>query len=64
MVGEDVVRRVKALTHKHGRRKAALLLGVGDSTLDAARDYGRMNRATYERLMAGLERAEREETAA
>ena len=60
---EDDSRRVRRIVGDLGKRAAAELLGVGEPTLEAAMDQGRMQRATYERLFAGVAKYEEERAA-
>jgi len=58
MVPRETSMRVEQLVSRVGRREAMRLLGVSAATLDAARDEGRMQRATLERLHEALAAAE------
>lgn len=52
--------RVRMLIQRLGSIRAAkMALGISDQTFAAARDEGRMLRATYEKLLSALARAER-----
>jgi hypothetical protein len=56
---EEESARVRCLIAKLGTVRAALrVLGVSKSTLDAARDCGRIERKTRDRLLETLARAE------
>lgn len=50
---EDALRLDRFIV-KVGRRHAPALLGVGDATLESARDQGRMLETTRDRLFAAL----------
>lgn len=60
LVGDDVQRRTRAVTALVGTRKAPGVLGIGQATLDAAREGGRLRPETKARLLEALERAELE----
>lgn len=59
VVSYEDSRRVDAFVQRVGFRAAVRLLGVGESTLRAGMDQGRMLQATHGRLFAALEREER-----
>lgn len=50
--------RVERYIARVGLGNAAKLLHVGEVTLDAARDQGRLQRKTHDRLFEALEREE------
>lgn len=60
MVPREVSMRVERLISLIGRGPAMRALAVSASTLEAARDEGRVQRKTLERLCVALEREERE----
>jgi hypothetical protein len=51
-------RRVDRFVQRVGVRQAALTLGVGEATLAAACEQGRMMKKTRDRILAAIERAE------
>jgi len=50
--------RVRRLVARLGANKALLALGVGEATLEAARDQGRMLAKTRDRVLVALAKAE------
>ncbi len=50
--------RLDAFVVRVGRRAALKMLGVGECTIEAGRDQGRMLVATRDRLFAALARVE------
>lgn len=59
VVDEDLSRRTRAFVLAVGHRRATALLGVGKATIEAAMERGRMQRATFTRLVEALGREER-----
>lgn len=58
LVGAELAARVRRFCARVGYRHAPKRLGIGDGTLEAAREGGRMQPATRVRLVAALEREE------
>lgn len=54
-VPRDIALRVDQLAMVFGRPRAAQMLGIGTATLDAAREEGRMQVRTLDRLVEALE---------
>lgn len=55
---EDAARVRKLIVKLGSIRKAIDALGIGDSTFAAAREEGRMQKKTYDRLREALDRVE------
>lgn len=60
LVSDELAARVRAVCGRVGQKDALRLLGVGESTLDAARHGARLQKVTVDRLRERLELAERE----
>lgn len=60
MMSPDDSRRVRALVARLGVQPAREALRISEATLDAARDCGRMQAVTREKVLAALDRIEAE----
>lgn len=57
-VSKEDARRLSDVYLALGRRRCAKTLGMGEGTIDAAMQQGRLLKATHDRLLAALARYE------